>query len=142
MNINTFETYRGLTNKFDIDTFRFLKQSSIYRILEEATQYSFSLINQHDQKIFNTKVLNQNNNVLIDSFSTIYVNTEINKKQNDKCEIIHHLFLDKSYLHKEPQLIISKSYLINLFKENNNPNKNINLKNNIFSAYKGIVRKK
>ena len=36
MNINTFETYRGLTNQFDIDTFRFLKQSSIYRILEEA----------------------------------------------------------------------------------------------------------
>ena len=141
MNINTFETYRGLTNQFDIDTFRFLKQSSIYRILEEATQYSFSLINQHHHKIFNTKVLNQNNDVLIDSFSTIYVNTEINKKQNDKCEIIHHLFLDKSYLHKEPQLIISKSHLINLFKENNNPNKNINLKNNIFSAYKGIVRK-
>ena len=93
MNNNTFETYRGLTNQFDINSFGSLKLSSIEKILEEATNFSFSLINNKHKKIFKTKILKENNDVLINSFSTIYVNTEINEKQNNDFEIIHHIFL-------------------------------------------------
>lgn len=141
MNNNAFETYRGLTNQFDINSFGSLKQSSIVRILEEATNFSFSLINNKHKKIFKTKILKENNDVLINSFSTIYVNTEINEKQNNDFEIIHHIFLDQSYFQKEQQLIISKSHYINISKDQVYLIRNINLKKNIFSAYKGIVKK-
>ena len=68
MKKSSFETYKGVVNQFDIN-YNYLKESSISKILEEAMIFSSSLIQKKYDKIIETKILNENNEVYIDPYS-------------------------------------------------------------------------
>ena len=67
MKKSSFETYKGVVNQFDIN-YNYLKESSISKILEEAMIFSSSLIQKKYDKIIETKILNENNEVYIGRF--------------------------------------------------------------------------
>ena len=100
MKKSSFETYRGIVNQFDIN-FNCLKESSISRILEEAMIFSSGVIQKKYDEIIETKILNENKRVYIDPYNSIYVHTEFNELNKSKIEIIHNLYLDKSYFNKK-----------------------------------------
>ena len=139
MKKSSFETYKGIVNQFDIN-YNYLKESSISRILEEAMVFSSSLIQKKYDKIIETKILNENKEVYIEPYSSIHVRTEFTELNKHKIEIIHSLYIDKSHFNKKIELIICKSFIVNyLIKEPYNFLSN-ETKNNLYSAYKGVVR--
>ena len=68
MKKSSFETYRGIVNQFDIN-FNCLKESSISRILEEAMIFSSGVIQKKYDEIIETKILNENKRVYIDTYN-------------------------------------------------------------------------
>ena len=139
MKKSSFETYRGIVNQFDIN-FNCLKESSISRILEEAMIFSSGVIQKKYDEIIETKILNENKRVYIDPYNSIYVHTEFNEINKSKIEIIHNLYLDKSYFNKKKQLIICKSFIVTTLDIEPSVFIRKQIKNNLYSAYKGIVR--
>jgi len=139
MKKSSFETYRGIVNQFDIN-FNCLKESSISRILEEAMIFSSGVIQKKYDEIIETKILNENKRVYIDPYNSIYVHTEFNELNKSKIEIIHNLYLDKSYFNKKKQLIICKSFIVTTLDIEPSVFISNQTKNNLYSAYKGIVR--
>ena len=139
MKKSSFETYRGIVNQFDIN-FNCLKESSISRILEEAMIFSSGVIQKKYDEIIETKILNENKIVYIDPYNSIYVHTEFNEINKSKIEIIHNLYLDKSYFNKKKQLIICKSFIVTTLDIEPSVFIRKQIKNNLYSAYKGIVR--
>ena len=139
MKKSSFETYRGIVNQFDIN-FNCLKESSISRILEEAMIFSSGVIQKKYDEIIETKILNENKRVYIDPYNSIYVHTEFNELNKSKIEIIHNLYLDKSYFNKKKQLIICKSFIVTTLDIEPSVFIRKQIKNNLYSAYKGIVR--
>ena len=139
MKKSSFETYRGIVNQFDIN-FNCLKESSISRILEEAMIFSSGVIQKKYDEIIETKILNENKRVYIDPYNSIYVHTEFNEINKSKIETIHNLYLDKSYFNKKKQLIICKSFIVTTLDIEPSVFIRKQIKNNLYSAYKGIVR--
>ncbi|MDA1135184.1 MAG: thioesterase family protein [Proteobacteria bacterium] len=141
MNKNQFETFRGVVNQFDINLQFFLKESSISRILEEAMIFTSNIIEKEYENILEIKIVNENKNIVIEPFSSINVITEFQENEDNKIQILHNLYIDGTSLNNNSNLIISKIFIVSIKDKGHILYKTINQKNDIFSAYKGIVKK-
>ena len=141
MNKTHLETFRGLINQFDLDLNYNMKLSSLDKVLEDSMSFLSSLYEKKINININTGSLLHHSKIEVESFSTIYVVSDLSQNEDNDLIIIKSLYLSKDINFEKDQLIISKQYVVKKINLNDMTFMTTNTQKGIYSAYKGIVKK-
>ena len=141
MNKTHLETFRGLINQFDLDLNYNMKLSSLDKVLEDSMSFLSSLYEKKININIDTGSLLHHSKIEVESFSTIYVVSDLSQNEDNDLIIIKSLYLSKDINFEKDQLIISKQYVVKKINLNDMTFITTNTQKGIYSAYKGIVKK-
>lgn len=140
MNINNLETFKGLITKYDLNDRDQLKVSSIYKFFEEATGFTSSLLNKKLDFNFEEQLQINYPNLKYQEYQTVYILTDL-KRQKDSIQFINKLYLSTSDNDSKDLIISLNKNTINSVKLENFSINKPEINTDIFSAFKGLVKK-
>ena len=135
------ETFRNVINQYDITNDNLIKKSVIQRIFEEAMVFSMALLKLDFFYVEKEEISIEDYNLTFNAYNSLCVVSDFYINDDNRIEITHNLFKDKNLLNKQAILVKSIKYIVSYKINKTIENRFSNVKNNIYSAYKGIVKK-
>jgi acyl-CoA thioesterase FadM len=134
------ETFRNVINQYDITNDNLIKNSVIQRTFEEAMVFSNALLKLDFIHVEKEEISIKNYNITFNAYNSLCIISDFYINDNNTIEITHNLFKDKNLLNNQAILVKSIKYIVFYKNKKIIENRFFSVKNNIYSAYKGIVK--
>lgn len=134
------ETFRNVINQYDITNDNLIKNSVIQRTFEEAMVFSNALLKLDFIHVEKEEISIKNYNITFNAYNSLCIISDFYINDNNTIEITHNLFKDKNLLNNQAILVKSIKYIVFYKNKKTIENRFLSVKNNIYSAYKGIVK--
>jgi acyl-CoA thioesterase FadM len=134
------ETFRNVINQYDITNDNLIKNSVIQRTFEEAMVFSNALLKLDFIHVEKEEISIKNYNITFNAYNSLCIISDFYINDNNTIEITHNLFKDKNLLNNQAILVKSIKYIVFYKNKKTIENRFFSVKNNIYSAYKGIVK--